>query len=641
MAGNISRLKVWVKEKLKYSDLNREFNNIISGMTPAGVDDYSANAAEYQSAVAPVTAAGAFSSPTSLAGELERLRYQILRMTGKTYWYNDPGRVLSVAPQDLCSYITFTGGSASEAVANVIRRGALINALSLTSENLLAAHLASNSPVNVFSLILGTAVLAIPAKEARRTGTISLRAKDLGNGNYFAYNPLLGIELYQDSSKVVAKFTSATASTETAKVVNTITGTTDVTAASFEHIALTYSVDVPSMEIFKSLGTASLSSQGTSAAAMVMNSGTGGLWFFGAKKNAITFDHSVANSAEPDAMTDLWTLVGTNNAAVAGGVLAISTALNADNLYTKTTNIDLARMTVEAKVKVGSGGDYPFSGATICDITDLSLTRGLRALLRQDGKLEITAGTGSGTTLGFLYLNSQDYNLIRITSADAGGGDQTVNVYINGALAGIFLNNVEDNSGDPDKFKFGVEASVYGDAQAYFEFLGYKGSGAVVAPVSANSAGGYIDDMAVISSLANTAVLAQLKNNAARVVYGHDPKPGSYMPAGLEFRGNASTGAGVVTGTRIYFAADGESSYNYRLSAQVGATHADVDCTLALDTVNYFTLAHDVGVGSRVPIDISLSSVPAQGVHSLGVMIINASGTSVNLVDGQIGVSRS
>jgi len=93
MPGLYSRLKNWVRnENLSEEDLNAEFNYIIQNFIPGKVDDYSANVTQMQTETTP----GAVSSEslaTSLAGEVERLRFVIRRMIGDAAsykWYSAP-----------------------------------------------------------------------------------------------------------------------------------------------------------------------------------------------------------------------------------------------------------------------------------------------------------------------------------------------------------------------------------------------------------------------------------------------------------------------------------------------------------------------------------------------------------------------
>ena len=90
MAGNYSKIKsVVTGETITASDRNSEHDNHIANMTPASGDDYSTNLTEMRLDNDPYPADVA-SQATTLAGEIERLRYQIRQITGKTYWYQDP-----------------------------------------------------------------------------------------------------------------------------------------------------------------------------------------------------------------------------------------------------------------------------------------------------------------------------------------------------------------------------------------------------------------------------------------------------------------------------------------------------------------------------------------------------------------------
>lgn len=95
MGALFSRLKTWVStEEVTYSDLNAEFDNVLTNLTAANVDDYSANVSQMQT-VADPGEVGSESLATSVAGEIARLRKLIAEITGKTHWYESPSNSLS------------------------------------------------------------------------------------------------------------------------------------------------------------------------------------------------------------------------------------------------------------------------------------------------------------------------------------------------------------------------------------------------------------------------------------------------------------------------------------------------------------------------------------------------------------------
>jgi len=99
--GNYSRLHTWSNnEILTAADLNAEFDNEIANAVPGSLDDYSANASQMQSTSDPGES-GSESLATSLAGELQRLRFAIAEMKvtldpSLSYWYQTPTKGFAI-----------------------------------------------------------------------------------------------------------------------------------------------------------------------------------------------------------------------------------------------------------------------------------------------------------------------------------------------------------------------------------------------------------------------------------------------------------------------------------------------------------------------------------------------------------------
>jgi hypothetical protein len=68
---------------------NTDHQNHIDNHNSTQIDDYSASVAEMQTTTDPYPSSSE-SQPTSLAGELERLRFVIKQITGQGQWYHDP-----------------------------------------------------------------------------------------------------------------------------------------------------------------------------------------------------------------------------------------------------------------------------------------------------------------------------------------------------------------------------------------------------------------------------------------------------------------------------------------------------------------------------------------------------------------------
>lgn len=86
MPGNYSKLvTVITGQTITASERNNEFDNVINNMTPDGVDDASANTAAMQATVDPSGA----NLATALRGEIQRLRFQLLKLgSASGNWYD-------------------------------------------------------------------------------------------------------------------------------------------------------------------------------------------------------------------------------------------------------------------------------------------------------------------------------------------------------------------------------------------------------------------------------------------------------------------------------------------------------------------------------------------------------------------------
>lgn len=90
-----ARIKTWVaNETLKSSDVNAEFNNIISNMIPTSIVGYESTVNQMRTQTDPGSQ-GSESQASSMAGEIERLRFVINRALGGTYWYDNPNTSLA------------------------------------------------------------------------------------------------------------------------------------------------------------------------------------------------------------------------------------------------------------------------------------------------------------------------------------------------------------------------------------------------------------------------------------------------------------------------------------------------------------------------------------------------------------------
>lgn len=99
-----------------------ELNIINNGLIPGGIEDYSATDVQMQTMTDPFPAS-AISKPTSLAGELERMRWQFDNIIGGSQWYEDP-------PVDITTFKTRFDAHTHDGSAN---NGPTIGATGITN----------------------------------------------------------------------------------------------------------------------------------------------------------------------------------------------------------------------------------------------------------------------------------------------------------------------------------------------------------------------------------------------------------------------------------------------------------------------------------------------------------------------------
>jgi hypothetical protein len=102
MPGNFNKLQtVSTGDTITAELWNGEFDNIISNFDPEKMDDASASTGAFQTVENPYPG-NAVSLPTTLTGEIRRLRHMIKAITGETYWYeqNQPSlsSINTIAP---------------------------------------------------------------------------------------------------------------------------------------------------------------------------------------------------------------------------------------------------------------------------------------------------------------------------------------------------------------------------------------------------------------------------------------------------------------------------------------------------------------------------------------------------------------
>lgn len=600
--GLFPRLKNWTDlEILTDEDLNAEFDNIIQNLLPAMFDDYSLNVPQMQSQTTPGDV-GTESLATSLAEEIERIRYVIARLIGKTYWYQAPDRTLSeaAAENQVSFYLPFDPEESTQerCFSDFIERGGIINALSYSTANVASADfLSADAKFDGFGYSLGAGnILAYPGRyDGLNKGSLSVHYKNLSPSDYIAYNPLLGIELYLDAAGLLtAKLRKSTAATsETAKDTLTVAGAVNRSlSAQYANAQIQFSANAiggASTDLLKlQYNTADEGTQITGSS-IGLNYSNNGVWFFGAKKNDPTWTHFSSMKVSPDLeASSPWTSVlsGTGASSVSSGILSLlTTAGNPGDTarITRSSAFSMVNTTVEFKLKLNSGA---FQTNARTPFSLLMRDAGLgRSLIMSFGFNGVTLRNGLATTSHkTCHVNVRDWNVYRLTFS--GTPDPTVSLYINGVLAGKFILTTLDGTAG-DLMDFGVTNYDSVDyANVSVEYFAYEATaGAVYPPVAVNTQGS-LSDIVYLKAVSDSSLINSLNQANGKTVFGRDFKNGLTLPEEHHHFGDSSFGAqnifeSIYGGSstpggfdEMYVASDGKTPLMFSLDANVLHTTA-------------------------------------------------------------------
>lgn len=639
-APGITRLHVWDPlEEVDNSQLNAEFDNLLNNLRPQGSDDYSTNLTQSRLQTSPATLA------TTLAGELERLRYQIAQITGQTYWDQVPLRSLSTESNQPALYFPFDGATADDVYSDTINRGALIN---LTQVATNTADLNSDDFSSAtkkfgnYALALGAGnILAGPARFGQRyQGTLSAWFNNLSPGDYIAYNPQAGIELFVNGSgQLVARIIKATAATETSKATATITGTNTVSGSStWKHVFMGYGIngyngsanDVLRMNLDGVAEGTQLSAQTIAA-----NVSDGGIWYFGAKRNDPAWTKYSAFSVTPSTeAVDAWTLTGTAG-TVSGGVLTMSHSTTGS--YSRTPVVNFANgFTMEAKARItsinaGGAGTSVIDGMTLMQAVDDTNGRSVKATITTMGITLEDHQTGASVTRSkVIYCDTRQWHVYRLVATTA----TNINFYIDGELRENFTLAATDAG--TDLVRFGITGNADSVALSMeYEMFAYV-LGSATAPLAVD-AGGFLDDIMILRDyIASTATETSLAASKASSVVGRDFIPGLQLTKFMrrDHTGQAggstiATGVdvAVVANTECLVPSDGKTPISVELHLSFNAATDDggiylfiqpVSTTTSLTNLDNTVMAQYPGVVMRA-FDDSSGVIPWTGVLPPGL----------------------
>jgi hypothetical protein len=234
----IIRIKTWVpKDVLVYSDLNNEFDNIINNLQASNVDGYSSTVAQMRETTDP-GAVGSESLALRISDEIERIRFAISRIVGKTYWYEAPARSLSTTYVNARNYFVPNGGTdLPDVVSEFISAGFIDSAAYIDPFFYSTAASDKKFTDTKYSLkndpSFGRYFWVSPVSMVGNTHSFSLWFKNFAANDTIYYNPVYGMRLYLDSNGFL-KLEQATSisSSNGSKDVVSIGGSTSLAGSS-------------------------------------------------------------------------------------------------------------------------------------------------------------------------------------------------------------------------------------------------------------------------------------------------------------------------------------------------------------------------------------------------------------------------
>lgn len=537
----ISRLKNWVaREVLVYSDLNNEFDNIILNLEASNLDGYSATVAQMRETTDPGSV-GSESLALRISDEIERLRFAINRIIGKTYWYEAPDSSIEALYEKIISNVKssllFSGGNKNK--KEIAYRLARNFTDSVAVQNLSFSNAGKWSDYS-FESATGVFAAILPTKDNilnPEKNTFSFWVNNLTTGDGILYNHFLNSGIVVNNSGYLNYYItlptpSATVQTDfSTKEVRSITGNSSVVGiAAYRDFALRFALNG-----VNGVGTDIVnlqydgSSVGTNLTGTIpINSNSrGGHWFFFAKRNpniAFVKYYNMAVVPSSGTLASPLTLVTTGGSAtVSDGVLRIN-ALAAEQLYYKTANTASSlgvgdSMAIRLKMRVSADSFDPVTnllpnqsenGITIAAQFPGNSNAGYRLTFNELGVFQLPQSGIAGIKEELSY-KGVSYDFSKWTVVDLvyknSIGTLSCDVYANGSLIGFFSPYTDPSA--TSEIAIGKTATDGGAIIADIEYIGITGSiSGSSAPVVPNgSVNQYLSDISIIDDYVSDQIL--------------------------------------------------------------------------------------------------------------------------------------
>lgn len=677
MAGLFSRLKVWMaKEVLTYSDLNQEFDNVIANSDAEHIGGYSETTTDMRAQTNPGSV-GSESLATSVAGELERLRYAIARITGKTYWYEAPNRSLqsiySNARHIFSPPVDYDSNVSGGGIGEVISAG-IYDSLGFSDLDFKSS---TNTKFSAYSLQNPTTspryFYLDPGRLAGASNSYAFWFRNFAAGDTILFNPVLGLRVYLNLSGYIQADLTLRTTTGSNKDVQSIVGTTSLAGGTnFNHLLLTYKVSGSagdSMSLY--INGTLIGSISTALAANVPHRNER-MFLMGSNASRTSIKNYNANVI-PD--SDGWTLTQSGgSSSVSGGILNLSTTTGTNRYYTYTDSARSSPVWFECKFRLPKPSSVSGFGASISSYLDFfartSLDSGGKATHVSVNMNTLSVGKNLGVDFTTTTLRQVPHNFAEWTVLTVQQTATLTSIYINGVLKMVVDTQADATAGTAVGFgKFAANAP--GISGIEIEYFKYGSGSGVISPNTVNtqqisdfvSFKGLLTDSTVISSLQTSSpfsIYGVESNTKNTEVYSFSTEfdggqvtvpvstyldlngSGGSLKA-LKFFSDGKTpitfsaqinGRTITTGATTFVACAAylriESSSYFSVLAGQSARASDV--SLLPGSVPKATLyVQNITAGTMFPINFSLfhSQVLPPGEHSVSIVAYTSAGSTV------------
>lgn len=286
------------------------------------------------------------------------------------------------------------------------------------------------------------------------------------------YQNNAGFKLSTDSSGFVVFSITESAVTGSAKTVNTVTGSSDITSASWFHVTATWSgVNSGSANATMTLYVGAAVEGSAISGTKIDVAGVSTNQVIGAGINDPSWSTSYDGNVEPD--SDGWTLSGTDQSSVSGGILTIDTiGDNVTNAYTKAEAATTAECMANLE-DAEAGAHFEFR---------VKKSGGPDTAVRLfPGQIQILSATSD--IVRIVPLDTTKYHVYRFA-----GATSAISWYVDNVL--VFSGT--DSSGGGDEVRFG-DPTTTNDIKANISYVRYEITSATT-PIG-DQCTGFVDEL--------------------------------------------------------------------------------------------------------------------------------------------------